>query len=79
MNSDEFKRLALALRETGACKVRAGDLEVIWPGPFTPSPQAREAFTRGVSSIRPSDNEPPASTEEEARLRQYRKELNGED
>ena len=76
MTGAEFQALALSLREAGAVKVRCGELEVIWPGPYTPSVEARQALTR----TRNGRQEPqqPASAEE-ARLLAFRRELNGED
>ena len=78
MTANEFKDLALALREAGAVKVRAGELEVIWPGPFTPSAAAQNGLSRtpapnGRSSV------PKPKNEEEARLRAFRAELEGSD
>lgn len=83
MTADDFKALALALREAGAVKVRAGELEVIWPGPFMPSQQAQGGFIRsranGHQNGANGRQEPAPSSPEEARLRAYRRELEGED
>lgn len=82
MTPTEFKELALALREAGAVKVRAGELEVIWPGPFTPSREAQAAFARSRSNGHANGHarpEQPPSSPEEARMRAFQRELNGED
>lgn len=83
MSPEAFQALALALREAGAVKVRAGDLEVIWPGPLTPSMAAQTAFTRSNGAAHRSNGhrreETPAASPEEARLRAFQRELSGED
>lgn len=80
MTSAEFKELALALREAGAVKVRAGELEVIWPGPFTPSAAAQNGLSKSAiippPTFRPSA--PPPKNPEEARLREFKAELEGD-
>jgi len=79
MSPAEFQALALSLREAGAVKVRCGDLEVIWPGPYTPSADARQAFNKARAGSNGKHEAPQPANAEEARLLAYRRELNGED
>jgi hypothetical protein len=81
MTPAEFKELALALREAGAVKVRAGELEVIWGAPLSPSVAAQSGFTRAKSPQMNGQNgkERAPGSAEEARMQAYRRELAGED
>jgi hypothetical protein len=67
-----FQKLALALREAGAVRVKAGDMEAVWATPLLPQqvpvhrPQSSGNGHRQVSA-------------EEERMRAYRAELMGDD
>lgn len=69
MDADQFVVMALKLRESGAAKVRVGEMEVVWA---TPVPPPRQAIDPPTPKNRPVDK--PLSPEE-ARLLLYRDEL----
>lgn len=73
MTGDDFCQLAERLRALGACKVKAGDLEVV----FTPVPAAVAKPVEASPPVQKRPKRKPLSAEE-ARLALYREEL-GED
>jgi hypothetical protein len=79
MSTDEFRMLALSLRESGAMKVRCGDLEVVWGTPLVPAASAQHVVTpaprtngEGKRPLRPQ-------SPEERRMMEYRAELVGDE
>jgi hypothetical protein len=67
-----FQKLALALREAGAVRVKAGDMEAVWATPLLPQQVAATRPQNGQNGHR------HVSAEEE-RMRAYRAELMGDD
>lgn len=70
---NDLRELILALRESGAVKVRVGDVEVLWAPPG--AARVAELPVRGSRAQEPPQRH---ETPEEQRLRQYRAELTGE-
>lgn len=80
----EFQKLAIALRETGAVRVRWGDFEAMWPAPVVSPllqhPGMGGAHVRQLPTIPQVKQQQPASrlSPEEERMMQYQRELSGE-
>lgn len=72
MTPDEFCQLAQKLRELGACKVKAGDLEVVFTPTATVPARPVEAPAPVSQQKRPVLKAP---SPEEQRLALYREEL----